>query len=1304
MLTALLVTNGTDTAVPGETSLRQAVAQANTDAATGTSDTINFDPSLSGATILLTQGQLELSGAGTGTITIDASSLSNPVTISGNSSSRVFLVDAGVQATFTDINIENGAVTNDNGGGIENAGTLTINNGTISGNTASYGGGIENEGALTLSGVTLSGNSATNGGGAIENYLSTLTVSGTGFTDNSASYGGGLDNNGGTAILDRTGYSGNTATTGADVNDDGGTVTLEGSGWTTNSSISATNGSTLNLDDNWTNFGTISVDSTSTVSIGSPVDVDPTTAGASSDTFANIGTFTIANGATVNLGGVFTTDDYLGNFQSLNFTADFSQNNVSLTGTMDNSAADNPVSGGVLALSASTGSLNLSGGEIYQGTITTSGSNDLVATAANGTLDGVTLDGTLNVQSGPVTIVGGLTLDSNLEIGGYDVGLEFNDPNPQSVNGTATIFLDGYYDNLTNESTALVTFGSGITILSDVDGVDAAITGPVVNQGSIQQTASYGRLTINGSGWVNQGSIAVQNGSSLYLDDNWSNSGSITADATSTIQIGSSVAIDLTSANPADYTWSNSGTISVANGATVYLGGVLTTDEFENLGNLGISIDLPLDQVYLSGTLDNSPADNPVTGGTLALNTSTGSLFLGGGEIAGGTITTSGGNDLVATYLQGTLDGVTLDGTANFSQDYSAIVILGTLSLESNLDLSGLGAQLVFEGSQPPTVTGTATIEMDGQDTDLANFSGDGTATLGPNISVTVGGSYSSDEDVINGSFDFEGPIAVSGANIELVITGSWINDSTISATDGAILDLYGQWANNDTISVDGTSTIGLGTGGTDADPGSSAAAAIAWTNTGSITIANGATVYLGSIFTTDEYLDNFAQAGVSVNLVDDTVYLTGTLDNSPADNPVSAGTLALNPSTGPLSLSRGEIFEGTVTTTGSDILVAVNSNGTLEDVTLDGTLNMTSGVDGITVLGDLRLNGTIELGGNSGNANVAGLYFQSPSESAQTLGGTGTIQFGNSSGTSRLVIESPGGLTVGPNITIQGGEISTISGNGPIDFQGTMEENVAGGVLTIEPQSWTNEGNISATNGGELNLYAAWMNSGKISVDASSTIALGEPIDVTLTSNDPSEYAWTNTGTITIANGATVDLGGWFTTDSLVANFEQGGIVADLAVLDQVFLTGTLDNSPADNPVSGGVLTLSAATGPLNLSGGEVFEGTVETAGSDDVVATTSNGYLVGVTFDGLFDMTQFEGAGAYDRRRTDAGRNHRIGRHRSPGRLRRSDDRRQLRRHSRNDRRHGNDRVWFRFRIEYRDGNRWHGHNRTEHHDRGK
>jgi hypothetical protein len=90
-------------------SLRSVISQANTDAAAGTSDTINFDSSLAGATITLTQGQLELKGAGGGgTITIDASNLSSPIAISGNNASRVIQVDAGTTAIFSRLTLEDG--------------------------------------------------------------------------------------------------------------------------------------------------------------------------------------------------------------------------------------------------------------------------------------------------------------------------------------------------------------------------------------------------------------------------------------------------------------------------------------------------------------------------------------------------------------------------------------------------------------------------------------------------------------------------------------------------------------------------------------------------------------------------------------------------------------------------------------------------------------------------------------------------------------------------------------------------------------------------------------------------------------------------------------------------------------------------------------------------------------------------------------------------------------------------------------------------------------------------------------------
>src|SRR5271165_2622486 len=62
VLSNLLVNNPTDAHVNNQLSLREALAQANADAAAGTADTITFAAGLAGQTISLTQGQLEVSG------------------------------------------------------------------------------------------------------------------------------------------------------------------------------------------------------------------------------------------------------------------------------------------------------------------------------------------------------------------------------------------------------------------------------------------------------------------------------------------------------------------------------------------------------------------------------------------------------------------------------------------------------------------------------------------------------------------------------------------------------------------------------------------------------------------------------------------------------------------------------------------------------------------------------------------------------------------------------------------------------------------------------------------------------------------------------------------------------------------------------------------------------------------------------------------------------------------------------------------------------------------------------------------
>ncbi len=206
--TSLVVNTTVDSLTPGAglLSLREAIAFANTDRSGRFP--ITFDPTVfaSPQTITLTLGPLELSNPG------EAETITGPppgVTISGGGQSGVFQVDSGVTASISGLTISGGNVTSYVlGGGIDNSGTLTVTDSTISGNSAGfgYGGGIDNTGTLTVTDSTISGNSAGSGDG-ISNG-GTLTVTNSTISGNSSGSGGGIDNAGTLTVTDST-LSGN---------------------------------------------------------------------------------------------------------------------------------------------------------------------------------------------------------------------------------------------------------------------------------------------------------------------------------------------------------------------------------------------------------------------------------------------------------------------------------------------------------------------------------------------------------------------------------------------------------------------------------------------------------------------------------------------------------------------------------------------------------------------------------------------------------------------------------------------------------------------------------------------------------------------------------------------------------------------------------------------------------------------------------------------------------------------------------------------------------------------------------------
>ena len=209
----ILVTSIADS---GHGTLRAAILKANNDmhdlGGRTHKDTIKFAHAVHG-TISLQSALPELSGhfaiAGPG---------ASVLTVHGNGSTgitgfRIFTVATGAVISISGLDITGGSSAQ-GGGGIENAGTLSLADVAIHGNSvvgigsgpvaANSGGGIENTGTLSITNSSLYNNSAmgsTTGtgnagyGGGIAN-TGTLSVANSMFNANSATNGGGIMNSG----------------------------------------------------------------------------------------------------------------------------------------------------------------------------------------------------------------------------------------------------------------------------------------------------------------------------------------------------------------------------------------------------------------------------------------------------------------------------------------------------------------------------------------------------------------------------------------------------------------------------------------------------------------------------------------------------------------------------------------------------------------------------------------------------------------------------------------------------------------------------------------------------------------------------------------------------------------------------------------------------------------------------------------------------------------------------------------------------------------------------------------------------
>jgi len=437
--------------------------------------TITFDSSVfSSAKTITLCSTLNLTNS-SWPITIDASGVVGPVTVSGNNSCQVFDVHSNVTATINDLTIVSGS-TSGYGGGISNDGSLSVSGSTISGCEAAYNGGaIANTGVMTVSNSVLTSNS----GGEIYNTgtfsLSSSTVS----YGHYPGSGGGVINSGGTMTVTNSTISGNT-------------ITNNGSGFY-NTGILTISGSAIVGNFTWTAGGGIYNTATCTLSNCVVSGNTASTSGGYGGGIYNDGTMTVSN---------FTIAD-----NSANSNGGGIDNNGGTMTITDSTIADNsaPTGGGVIQ---SSGSLTLLNTIVATNTATTdpdvdgtvSGADNLIGdgTGMSGISNGDaygnqvgTSGSPINPDLGPLQNNGGPTSTIALLPGSPAIGaggavttlttaISNTSITSVTVSSAAAIARTpgDYYILIDSEAMDVIgVSGNTLTVTRDVDGTTAATHG-----------------------------------------------------------------------------------------------------------------------------------------------------------------------------------------------------------------------------------------------------------------------------------------------------------------------------------------------------------------------------------------------------------------------------------------------------------------------------------------------------------------------------------------------------------------------------------------------------------------------------------------------------------------------------------------------------------------------------------------------------------------------------------------------------------------------------------------------------------
>ncbi len=504
--------------------------------------------------------------------------------------------------------------------------------------------------------------------------------------------------------------------------------------------------------------------------------------------------------------------------------------NQSLTGT-----------GSLTKLGA--GTLLLSGANAYGGGTTIS-AGTLQAGAAN----------TLSANSS-ISVAGGATLDLN----GFDQSIGSLSGSGNATLGGATLTTGGdntstAFSGLISGSGGIIKTGSGTFTLSGANSYNGGTTisaGTLLLSGSGTLGATSNTTTVSGGtlnfggttqtqAALNQSGGTVQTGT-IHVANYQLTGGTLASDATvaaaTTFDIQAGTANGVLAGGGA-LNKTTAGTVTLAgtngySGGTTISAGTLLLSGAGTLGATSNTTAMGGGTLDLGGTVQTQAALNQ-SGGTVQ----TGTIHVANYQLTGGTLASDA--TIVATKTfdmqAGTANGVLTGPGALTKTTAGTVVLSGANSYIGNTSISAgilrAGAANTLSANSAVSISGGATLDLNGFNQAVGSLAGDGTVSLasatlttgGNNATTQFAGTISGNGGVtkdgtgvvtLSGANSYVGTTTVNGGTLSIAADNNLGNGGSLALNDNTTLNFAAAFTLNHAITLSGDPTFNVPSGQT---------------------------------------------------------------------------------------------------------------------------------------------------------------------------------------------------------------------------------------------------------------------------------------------------------------------------------------------------------------------------------------------------------------------------------------------------------------------------------------------------------